>query len=609
MTIPENDETYLDRLLTSEQAAGLPHILNLDPDVNVRTIDQRYLQDAYNYYLGGGRDAAQADFPIQASGITTQVPATTDLGTGEGRTGITATGVATPVVAPFMETSPNVLSAVDNTGQPISGNIVDPTTGDIYAPGDYADVAGTLTDPREKIDTLADTGGRDIPDVRQYADRSWNVDYEALDQEGQAEIDQAYTDLYGIDYTQNTEAQNAWQRVQSGLQSAGDFVRDWGQTAAEKFNELTGNTIDLGRALAGGVTSLVTGIPVIPGLIASQMETPNPYQQKVKEQYEAEGVTLDDLGRVVQTGVYDTPENVMAGYATGPTGVILGGKTIGGKTIQESVVDRLETLEKTKNEKYGGSFYNADGSPKINPDTGKPTTLGDREEALKENLNIVARAAGADTVTEYDPKSKTAGITLGPSEYGFLTDPDELVTAEDLAREQRDEAIEAGIAAADEDAGMLDIAKDTEYDTADFGMTTTGINPFEETQQKTTALDLAKGQPVYNETTGNWEDIDGNIIEDPKKTETDIALASDRYEGRTGIEFVNPAFSNYRTPMLDKIINPKTEKEKRESKELLDGMKDIYGPDWEKKMREEFKNREKKYGPLPEDVELKKHLS
>ena len=39
MAIPENDETYLDRLLTSEQAAGLPHILNLDPDVNVRRED------------------------------------------------------------------------------------------------------------------------------------------------------------------------------------------------------------------------------------------------------------------------------------------------------------------------------------------------------------------------------------------------------------------------------------------------------------------------------------------------------------------------------------------------------------------------------------------
>ena len=97
MAIPENDQTYLDRLLTDEQAVGLPHILNLDPDVNVRREDYRSLSDAYNYYLGGGRDAAQADFPIQASGITAQVPATTDLGTGEGRT-----GVSTPI-APTVE--------------------------------------------------------------------------------------------------------------------------------------------------------------------------------------------------------------------------------------------------------------------------------------------------------------------------------------------------------------------------------------------------------------------------------------------------------------------------------------------------------------------------
>ena len=58
MAIPENDQTYLDRLLTDEQAVGLPHILNLDPDVNVRREDYRSLSDAYNYYLGGGRDAA-----------------------------------------------------------------------------------------------------------------------------------------------------------------------------------------------------------------------------------------------------------------------------------------------------------------------------------------------------------------------------------------------------------------------------------------------------------------------------------------------------------------------------------------------------------------------
>ena len=63
-----------------------------------------------------------------------------------------------PVIPPFIETEPNVLSAVDDTGEPISGNIVDPISGIVVAPGDYTDVAGTLADPREKIDTLADTG-------------------------------------------------------------------------------------------------------------------------------------------------------------------------------------------------------------------------------------------------------------------------------------------------------------------------------------------------------------------------------------------------------------------------------------------------------------------
>ena len=121
-----------------------------------------------------------------------------------GDAGIIAAGVEEPT-PPFIETEPNVLTPPTLPGgAPISGPhgdyvITDPMTGDTYAPGDYTDVAGTLTDPREKIDTLADTGGRDLPDVRQYADRSFGVDYEALDQEGQAEVDQAYADLYGID--------------------------------------------------------------------------------------------------------------------------------------------------------------------------------------------------------------------------------------------------------------------------------------------------------------------------------------------------------------------------------------------------------------------------
>jgi hypothetical protein len=111
-----------------------------------------------------------------------------------------------PVIPPFIEIEPNVLSAVDDTGEPISGNIVDPISGIVVAPGDYTDVAGTGADLREKIDTLADTGGRDLPDVRQYADRSFGVDYDNVDDyEEQAAIDEAYNELYGTEYKQSPD--------------------------------------------------------------------------------------------------------------------------------------------------------------------------------------------------------------------------------------------------------------------------------------------------------------------------------------------------------------------------------------------------------------------
>ena len=44
------NQAYLDRILSE---AG-PDTLTLDPNAYVNTRDQRYVNDAYNYYLGGG---------------------------------------------------------------------------------------------------------------------------------------------------------------------------------------------------------------------------------------------------------------------------------------------------------------------------------------------------------------------------------------------------------------------------------------------------------------------------------------------------------------------------------------------------------------------------
>jgi hypothetical protein len=250
------------------------------------------------------------------------------------------------------------------------------------------------------------------------------------------------SDLMAIRQQQNALSQE--QQDPGFWEAARDNFIQTGQDVGNFFKDLGGQGIDIaqltGTTLLNLVGKALTGVPLLGtalNLIGGAESASGAQQGLVSDQFEEEGVTLDDIGRIQQVGLdYDTPENVMAGYSPGETGIRIGDISVGGGTIQESIVDRLSTLEKTKNEKYDGSFYDANGNPKLNPDTGQPTTLGAREEALKENLNIVARAAGGDTITEYDPITKTAGITLGPGEAGFLDDPSDLVTLEDQLAEQ-----------------------------------------------------------------------------------------------------------------------------------------------------------------------------
>ena len=105
-------DTYLDRILGDVDVAGETNILNLDPDANVRTTDQRYLQDAYNYYLGGGFDASQPDFPIQAEDIT----GGQTLGTGAGD------AAQIPGATDFLATVPDYSNVTTATEPPGGGD-------------------------------------------------------------------------------------------------------------------------------------------------------------------------------------------------------------------------------------------------------------------------------------------------------------------------------------------------------------------------------------------------------------------------------------------------------------------------------------------------------
>ena len=75
---------YMDRIFSDQEVGQDPNVLRLDPGANVRTTDQRYVSDAYNYYLGGGTGVP----PTTEAGSTVQGPGTAAQGTGGGGDGL-----------------------------------------------------------------------------------------------------------------------------------------------------------------------------------------------------------------------------------------------------------------------------------------------------------------------------------------------------------------------------------------------------------------------------------------------------------------------------------------------------------------------------------------
>jgi hypothetical protein len=144
------------------QGSQLSDIQEVEPGAFVDRSSVTSLNDLFNYYYGGmlsqqpveETPAVEADILVDAG---SQDQATGDLMQDLVPTEDEQTPTESNVYqgSPFIETSPNVLSAVNAAGEPIPGNIVDPTTGNIFAPGDYSDVAGTTSDPREVIDVAA----------------------------------------------------------------------------------------------------------------------------------------------------------------------------------------------------------------------------------------------------------------------------------------------------------------------------------------------------------------------------------------------------------------------------------------------------------------------
>ena len=148
-------DTYLDRIL---EEAG-PRTLALDPDAFVDTTDQRYVQDAYNYYLGGG-------FPEEPEPvIDTPVVDTTPVVDASGGGG---QDLATGSVDTILDTG----DAPINVDTPLTQMITTPT-------GDTMTVKEAMTsDDAYSLDTPSfDDQFQDIEDIQQTYGKPIDIGY------------------------------------------------------------------------------------------------------------------------------------------------------------------------------------------------------------------------------------------------------------------------------------------------------------------------------------------------------------------------------------------------------------------------------------------------
>ena len=283
-------------------------LANLEPGIKFDPTQQSVYSDLLSYFSGGlpmfpeSTETAKVITPQDTDTgqeVITQ-PTTTD-------TGFVNTPTTTP---PFVETSPNVLSATDPvTGQATSGNIIDPKTGDVFAPGDYSDVAGTLADPREKIDFT--------PEEQSTIQR--------------------------IIGAAGSDVQNAL----SELGKIPGAVVD----SAKKTVKVFGKTLDVGKTIASAAINAAAGFPItlVGQAVGAVLPDRDPRQGALEDFY-GDQFGLTTAGTIA-SGVMKGYNPVSGGFLNTITGGKVGDPVNYG--LQRTYDKRIEDISGTLADKYG----------------------------------------------------------------------------------------------------------------------------------------------------------------------------------------------------------------------------------------------------------------
>ena len=360
---------YRSRIGTEEG----PGTLQLGPQAYIDPRDQRYVHDAYQYFLNqqGGTPAA----PIVQDPTAGDAQVAEQIAAQDRDAGITGASVVRPIGGGVGAQNPLTQIPVGQTqtvkqlmtgpeAYNIPGQMPKTPVSGVWGPQDY--LQPETSDP---FLTSGAAGGARLSSEQQ--DPAW------------------------------------WE-------NARDRFLETGQDVGNAFKGLKDQGMDIVRMGGSAIANAIA--PGLGFLLNMTRSASGPQQKLVADQFRDEGVAFDDVGRIQQVGTdYNTPENVMAGYNPGETGMMIPGTDfkIGGNIIQQSIVDRMATIDKSlaKYDKYDPTHEDYDEE--------KAQQLIDRKEALKENLNMVARAAGGVTLEDWkeDQFGKRAGEVIYGSDY------------------------------------------------------------------------------------------------------------------------------------------------------------------------------------------------
>jgi len=303
--------------------------LALGPQAYVETRDPRYVSDAYQYFLNqgmGSGQAAAAQAPT-ASNINIPLPG----GSGGGGGGIISASTVQPtggtgggVNTPFEQNLINQGAGVQIApGQPVVApgevpvtqakmdafNQIQPKTtapsGDVFAGGDYSDVAGTLADPTEKIDyTQKDPSFWETAknkflatgeDVGNFFTNLKNQGMDITNMAGEAIANLAGSKVTGIPL------------LGTAIQAVGEMLpkQDPRQTALNELYDVKDGTIQSGLMTGYNPVSGVTSDPIY-GLQKAYDKRINTIEDTLKDKYNMTDAEIADVRAGSYTGDVDT---------------------------------------------------------------------------------------------------------------------------------------------------------------------------------------------------------------------------------------------------------------------------------------------------------------